>query len=91
LKKIVFVFLLSACVPAQDVPGQVVQFNGDSVTIRGAGDYSLASVSKGQGFQPTAAMIAQANKVCPGARFMSGTPESPTGDSWAINYLFICP
>jgi hypothetical protein len=79
--------LLSACVPAQDQPGQVVAANGKTVTIRGAGDYSLRA--PGQGFSPTAAMVKQAQEVCPGAKFASGVPES--AESWAIDYLFVCP
>jgi len=80
-------FVLSACVPVTDQPGQVVAANGKTVTIRGAGDYSLANA--GKGWKPSAAVVAQAQEVCPGAKFASGVPESP--DSWAINYLFICP
>lgn len=78
---------LSACVPAPDTPGAVTAYNGNTVTIRGAGDYSLANA--GKGFKPTPAVVAQAQEVCPGARLTSGTPVST--DSWLIDYLFICP
>lgn len=87
MKKIALVLILAACVPAADQPGQVVAANGKTVTIRGAGDYSLANA--GKGWKPTAAMMKQAQEVCPGAKFASGVPEST--ESWAINYLFICP
>ena len=87
MKRFALAIALAGCVPTADQPGQIVAANGKTVTIRGAGDYSLANA--GSGFKPTAAMIAQANEVCPGARFASGVPESP--DTWAIDYLFICP
>lgn len=80
-------FVLSACVPVTDQPGQVVAANGKIVTIRGAGDYSLSNA--GKGWKPSAAVVAQAQEVCAGAKFASGVPES--AESWAINYLFICP
>lgn len=87
MKKLALVLFAAACVPTTDTPGQIVAANGKTVTIRGAGDYSLGNA--GKGWKPTAAMVAQANEICPGAKFASGVPESP--DSWAINYLFICP
>lgn len=88
MKRLLFVlFALPACVPTAETPGQVAAFNGSSVTIRGAGDYSPGNI--GKGFKPTPAMQAQAEAVCPGATFVSGIPEQ--GDSWAINYLFTCP
>jgi hypothetical protein len=80
-------FALAACVPAPDATGAVTAFNGSSVTIRAGGDYSLANA--GKGFKPTPAVVAQAQGVCPGAKFASGVPVSE--DSWLIDYLFICP
>lgn len=82
--------LLPACV-APETPGSVVQINEKSVTIRGAGDYSPQNM--GKPFSPTPAMQAQAEEICPGARFVSGTPsevDDPFGFSY-INYLFFCP
>jgi hypothetical protein len=79
--------VLAACVQSPDVPGAVTAFNGASVTIRSGGDFSLANA--GKGFKPTPAVIAQANEVCSGARFASGTGVE--GDAWLVDYLFICP
>jgi hypothetical protein len=78
---------LAACVPAPDAPGAVTAFNGSSVTIRSGGDFSLANA--GKGFKPTPAVVAQAQEVCPGAKFASGTGIE--GDAWLVDYLFICP
>lgn len=77
---------LAACVPAPDAPGSVTAFNGETVTIRSGGDFSLANA--GKGFKPTPAVIAQAQEVCPGATFASGTGVE--GDAWLVDYLFIC-
>jgi len=79
--------MLSACVPTQNTPGQITAFNGASVTIRGAGDFSLANA--GSGFRPTAAMQTQAEATCPGARFVSGVGIE--GPAMLVDYLFICP
>lgn len=86
MKKLAFLLLLPACVPMQTTPGQVTQFNGASVTIRGAGDFSLSNA--GKGFKPTAEMVNQARQVCPGATFVSGigTPDN----SFTVDYLFRC-
>ena len=77
---------LAACV-AVDAPGQIVAANGKTVTVRGPGDYAPSRM--GKPFVPNAAITAQANEVCAGAKFASGVPEN--ADSWMINYLFICP
>ena len=81
------VLALSACVPAPDAPGAVTAYNGQTVTIRSGGDFSLANA--GQGFKPTPAVIAQAREVCPGATFASGIGIE--GDAWLVDYLFLCP
>lgn len=79
--------ILAACVPAPDAPGAVTAYNGSTVTIRSGGNFSLANA--GKGFTPTPAVVAQAQEVCPGAKFMSGTGVE--GDAWLVDYLFICP
>lgn len=84
---LVSVIALAACVPAPDAPGAVTAYNGQTVTIRSGGDFSLANA--GKGFKPTPAVVAQAQEVCPGARFASGLGIE--GDAWLVDYLFICP
>lgn len=79
--------ILTACVPAPDAPGAVTAYNGQTVTIRSGGDFSLANA--GKGFKPTPAVIAQAEAVCPGAKFASGVGVD--GPAWLVDYLFICP
>jgi hypothetical protein len=79
--------LLAACVPPPDSPGEVTAFNGNTVTIRSGGDFSLAGA--GKGFKPTPAVVAQAQEVCPGAKFTSGIGVE--SDAWLVDYLFICP
>lgn len=78
---------LSACVPTADTPGTVTGMNSESVTIRGAADFSLTNA--GKGFTPTPAMVAQAQEICPGARFVSGigTPDT----NFTADFLFACP
>jgi hypothetical protein len=74
--------VVSACTVADDFEGSVYQFNGETVTIRGA--YSM----DGSTARPTSAMIRQAKDVCPGAEYLSATP-SPT-DEYTFLYLFKC-
>lgn len=87
MRKVLIALVLAGCVPAQDAPGLVTAVNEKSVTIRGAADFSLANA--GKGFRPTPAMQAQAEDVCPGAKFVSGigTPDN----NFTADYLFICP
>ncbi len=76
--------LLAGCVPTPDTEGQIVSLTERTVTIRGAYDMSLS----GKPASPTPAMVAQAQEVCPGARYLSATP-SPT-DDYTFHYLFQC-
>ena len=78
---------LAACVQAPTDRGAVTAFNGQTVTIRSGGDFSLANA--GKGFKPTPAVVKQAQEVCPGAKFASGVGVE--GDAWLVDYLFICP
>lgn len=78
--------LLAACVQAPTDQGAVTAYNGNTVTIRSGGDFSLANA--GKGFKPTPAVVAQAKGVCPGAEFVSGTGVE--GPAWLVDYLFIC-
>lgn len=80
-------FPLAACAAPADQPGQIIAFNGASVTIRGGGDFSLANA--GNGFTPGQAIVAQAADVCPRAKFVSGVGVD--GPAWLVDYLFICP
>lgn len=77
---------LAGCVQNQIDTGAVTAFNGQTVTIRSGGDFSLANA--GKGFKPTPAVVAQAKAVCPGAEFVSGTGVD--GPAWLVDYLFIC-
>lgn len=81
------VVALAGCVQSPDAPGAVTAFNGNTVTIRSGGDFSLANA--GKGFKPTPAVQAQAEATCPGAKFASGTGVE--GPAWLVDYLFICP
>lgn len=80
------VIALAGCVPAPDSQGTVTEYNGASVTIRGQGDFSLANA--GKGFTPTPGVIAQAKTICPGAHFVSWSPNKSS--EFLIDYLFIC-
>lgn len=87
LSAILACFAPVGCVPSPDTPGAVTSINSKSVTIRGAADFSLGNA--GNGFKPTPAMIAQAQGICPGARFVSGigTPDN----NFTADFLFVCP
>ncbi len=73
---------LAACVVPEDTRGHVVEVGSRAVTIEGA--FS----SDGSGARPTAAMIAQAREICPGAKYVSASPN--TGNYDTFNYLFLC-
>lgn len=73
---------LSACQVSETQQGSVQQFNGETVTIRGA--YSM----DGSTARPTSAMIEQARAICPGAEYLSANP-SPS-DTYTFLYLFRC-
>jgi hypothetical protein len=75
---------LSGCVVPETQEGSVYQFNGETVTIRGVYDMTLS----GKPAAPTAAMVAQAKAVCPGATYLSANP-SPS-DDYTFLYLFRC-
>lgn len=66
-----------------ETPGQVTAFNGDTVTVRG-----VFAVGDGKPAEPTATMIAQAKSVCPGATYLSATPDPGSFDFFL--YLFRC-
>jgi hypothetical protein len=72
----------TACTVPETMEGSVYQFNGETVTIRGA-------FSDLQGpARPTAAMVDQARDVCPGATYLSANPTP--GDVNTFLYLFRC-
>lgn len=73
---------LSACETAtEDDPGSVIDFNGDTVTMRGF-------VPEGARYaRPTVAMEAKAKEICPRAEYLSARPY---GDGWTFAYLFKC-
>jgi len=73
---------LAACAIPETTRGTVYQFNGDSVTIRGAFAWD------GSPARPTVAMIAQARDVCPNATYLSANPTP--GDQYTALYLFRC-
>lgn len=75
---------LGGCVVPETQEGSVYQFNGETVTIRGVYTMDLGATPA----HPTAAMVAQAKAVCPGATYLSATP-SPT-DYDTFLYLFRC-
>lgn len=74
--------LLAACVVPEDTPGHVKEVGSRTVTIQGA--FS----SDGSGARPTAAMIAQAREICPGAKYLSATATPGNYDTF--DYLFLC-
>lgn len=74
--------LATACTTlSEDTPGQVVAFNGDTVTVRGG-------FSAGQTASPTPAMVSQAKAQCSGAAYLSATPDPNSLDHFL--YLFRC-
>lgn len=66
----------------QTTRGSVYEVTDETVTIRG-------QFQSGQTARPTEAMTAQAEDVCPGAKYLSANP-SPT-DVYTFLYLFRCP
>lgn len=74
--------LLAACVVPEDTPGHVKEVGARTVTIQGA--FS----SDGSGAHPTAAMVAQAQDICPGAKYLSASPTPGNYDTF--DYLFLC-
>ncbi|WP_424974278.1 hypothetical protein [Dinoroseobacter sp. S124A] len=75
---------LAGCAIPQDQRGQVYEFTGETVTIRGA----FVSTSKQRFAAPTEAMVAQAKEVCPNATYLGANP-SPT-DGYTSLFLFRC-
>lgn len=76
--------VLAACsTVTPETQGQVTAFNGDTVTVRGG-----FTVGDGKPAEPTPAMIAQAKEVCPGATYLSATPDPDSFDFFL--YLFKC-
>lgn len=80
---------ISACTPTQDTPGQVFEVTDNMVTIRGAYDMSPANL--GTPAAPTAAMVAQAQAVCPNARYMTAVPSNLHQYDDTFLYRFQCP
>ncbi|MEO1108262.1 MAG: hypothetical protein AAFX90_10100 [Pseudomonadota bacterium] len=82
---------LSACTASipvpDDTPGTVHQFNGETVTIRGAFERDRLET---EAATPTSAMVAQAKGVCPGAQYLSATPDSVTAYYTTFLFLFRC-
>lgn len=78
---------LAACgAPPADTAGQVTQFTGQTVTVRGAADNTLGATPT-----PTAAMAAQAKQQCGGsASYLSATPSNLHQYDFAYNFLFRC-
>lgn len=74
--------LLAACVVPEDTPGTVREVGARTVTIQGvfSADGSVA--------RPTAAMVAQAKEICPGAKYLSASPT--VGNLDTFDYLFLC-
>ena len=82
--RLIPIALLAACsTVTPDTQGQVFAFNGDTVTIRGGFDPNQRPP------KPTPAMAMQAQEVCPGATFLSGSPDTAE-NSWAWLYVFRC-
>jgi len=72
---------LTACASVPDSePGQILDYNGEVVTIRGPfpTDGSVATA--------TPAMIENARTVCPNARYLTAAPY----DDWSFVYKFAC-
>lgn len=81
--------LLAACVGSTpDMRGDVVAVTERTVTIRGLADVSLANPSMPT---PTPAMTAQAEEICPNARFLSSTfVDEDVPLEIHAEYLFLC-
>lgn len=83
VRRLLPILLLSACVALpESTTGLVTAVNERSVTIQGrfSADGSVA--------HPTAAMVAQAQDVCPGARYLSA--KATEGNLDTFDYLFLC-
>lgn len=82
------VAIIAACTPTQDTRGELYEVTDNMVTIRGAFDMSLANAGPAA---PTAAMIAQAQAVCPGAQYMTAVPSNLHDYDYTFLYRFRCP
>lgn len=80
--------LLAACTPTEDTAGQVVDITDHMVVINGAFDMNIANAGPAK---PTAAMIAQAQAICPGAQYLTAEPSNRSEYDWTFNYKFRCP
>lgn len=75
---------LVACVTvSEDTPGRILEFNGASVRIAGGLPQGASTA------RPTEAIIAQAQSVCPDARYLGASP-TPGDYVVEFEYLFAC-
>lgn len=82
-----FALSITACVTVpDDERGQVFDYTGHTVTIRGA--QTIDGTARPAA--PTSAMVAQAKEVCPGAKFQSAKPSNTHPYDFAWLYLFTC-
>ena len=76
---------LAACVSVPDTdPGQIVAFNGNTVTIRGGIPAGFEATAR-----PSTGMIATAQNTCPGATYAGAALVDNQYDI-LFDYLFIC-
>jgi len=78
---------LAGCVVPQDQKGDVYDITENTVTIRGAYDMTL----DGTPAKPTAAMVAQAEAICPNARYLTAIPSNLHEYDYTFLYRFQCP
>jgi len=83
--------LLAACTASdpvpEDAPGVVHQFDGDTVTIRGAFEPNRLATETAR---PTQRMIEQAKEVCSNARFVGAEPSDVSPYYVSFLYNFKC-
>ena len=83
--------LLAACTASipvpEDTPGVVHQFDGNTVTIRGAFEPDRLATETAK---PTQKMIEQAQEVCPNARFVGAAPSEVTAFYASFLFQFKC-
>lgn len=74
--------MIAGCTVPDTFAGSVVAVTDRTVTVRGT--YAM----NGAPAQPTPAMVAQAQAICPAAQYLSATPTA--GNLDMFDYLFMC-
>ncbi len=83
-RAIIIALLASACMAPENYPSHVSEVTARTVTIR-----AWAGLRPTRPL-PNLAMRAQANEICPGAKYLSSMPDYNVSHPVAL-HLFLCP